>query len=170
VPELSRRHAVAENTIYRWKSKSGGITVFKAKRLRELEQENARLTRLLPERYPRYGYPTLALHDIEHRTTKVRSPRTNGFVERMNRTLLDEHFRIKGREKWYESVEDIQADLDVFIEFYNLKRSHQGYRLKGRTPAQALRDALGKRSCHRSSRRRMKTPSPRRHNRSCRRP
>jgi len=86
----------------------------------------------------------LALHDIEHRTTKVRSPRTNGFVERMNRTLLDEHFRIKGREKWYESVEDIQADLDVFIEFYNLKRSHQGYRLKGRTPAQALRDALGK--------------------------
>jgi transposase InsO family protein len=86
----------------------------------------------------------LALHDIEHRTTKVRSPRTNGFVERMNRTLLDEHFRIKGREKWYESVEEIQADLDVFIEFYNLKRSHQGYRLNGRTPAQALREALGR--------------------------
>ena len=86
----------------------------------------------------------LALHDIEHRTTKVRSPRTNGFVERMNRTLLDEHFRIKGREKWYESVEEIQTDLDVFIEFYNLKRSHQGYRLKGRTPAQALREALGR--------------------------
>ena len=39
----------------------------------------------------------LAMHDIEHRTTKVRSPRTNGFVERMNRTLLDECFRIKGR-------------------------------------------------------------------------
>jgi len=86
----------------------------------------------------------LALHDIEHRTTKVRSPRTNGFVERMNRTLLDEHFRIKGREKWYESVEEIQTDLDVFIEFYNLKRSHQGYRLNGRTPAQALREALGR--------------------------
>jgi transposase InsO family protein len=84
----------------------------------------------------------LALHDIKHRTTKVRSPRTNGFVERMNRTLLDEHFRIKGREKWYERVEEIQADLDEFLEFYNLKRSHQGYRLKGRTPAQALREAL----------------------------
>ena len=84
----------------------------------------------------------LALHDIEHRTTKVRSPRTNGFVERMNRTLLDEHFRIKGREKWYEGIEEIQADLDEFLNFYNLKRSHQGYRLKGRTPAQALREAL----------------------------
>ena len=95
-----------------------------------------------PEQHP-YQL-LLALHDIEHRTTKVRSPRTNGFVERMNRTLLDEHFRIKGREKWYESVDEIQADLDVFIEFYNLKRSHQGYRLKGRTPAQALREALSR--------------------------
>jgi len=68
----------------------------------------------------------------------------SGFVERLHRTLLDEHFRIKGREKWYESVEELQADLDVFLEFYNLKRTHQGYRLKGRTPAQALREALGR--------------------------
>lgn len=49
VPELSRRHAVAENTIYRWKSKFGGMAVSEAKRLRELEQENARLKRLLAE-------------------------------------------------------------------------------------------------------------------------
>ena len=82
--------------------------------------------------------------DIEHRTTKVRSPRTNGFVERMNRTLLDECFRVKGREKWYETPEEIQRDLDEYLAYYNLKRSHQGYRLKGRTPAQALREALGK--------------------------
>jgi transposase InsO family protein len=95
-----------------------------------------------PEQHP-YEL-LLALNDIEHRTTKVRSPRTNGFVERMNRTLLDEHFRIKGREKWYESVEQIQRDLDEFIRFYNLKRTHQGYRLKGRTPAQALREAVGR--------------------------
>ena len=37
---------------------------------------------------------------------------------------------------------EIQRDLDVFLEHYNLRRSHQGYRLGGRTPAQALRDAL----------------------------
>jgi len=85
----------------------------------------------------------LAMEDIEHRTTKVRSPRTNGFVERMNRTLLDELFRVEGRKTWYESPDQIQTDLDKFIEYYNLKRSHQGYRLKGRTPAQALREALG---------------------------
>ena len=86
----------------------------------------------------------LALEDIEHRNTKVRSPRTNGFVERMNRTLLDEHFRVKGREKWYTAIEEIQADLDVFLLHYNTKRTHQGYRVQGRTPSQALKDAVGK--------------------------
>jgi transposase InsO family protein len=85
----------------------------------------------------------LAMEGIEHRTTRVRTPRTNGFVERLNRTLLDECFRVAGRTTWYVEPEEIQRDLDVFLEYYNLKRSHQGYRLRGRTPAQALREALG---------------------------
>jgi transposase InsO family protein len=84
----------------------------------------------------------LTMEGVEHRTTRVRSPRTNGFVERMNRTLLDECFRIQGRKNWYVEPAEIQRDLDVFLRFYNLERSHQGYRLKGRTPAQALREAL----------------------------
>ena len=46
------------------------------------------------------------------------------------------------RKTWYENPEQIQADLDKFMEYHNLKRSHQGYRLKGKTPAQALREAL----------------------------
>jgi transposase InsO family protein len=85
----------------------------------------------------------LAMEGIEHRTTRVRTPRTNGFVERMNRTLLDECFRVAGRTTWYVSIEEIQRDLDQFLEYYNLRRSHQGYRLAGRTPAQALQEALG---------------------------
>lgn len=80
----------------------------------------------------------LAIEDIEHRNTKVRSPRTNGFVERMNRTLLDECFRVKGRENFYLTIAEIQRDLDAFMSYYNLERSHQGYRLGGRTPALAL--------------------------------
>ena len=43
------------------------------------------------ERHPYELY--LALNDIEHRKTKVRSPRTNGFVERFNGTVLEEFFR-----------------------------------------------------------------------------
>ena len=49
VPDLARRHGVAENTIYGWKSKYGGMEVSEAKRLRELEHENARLKQLLAE-------------------------------------------------------------------------------------------------------------------------
>lgn len=49
----------------------------------------------------------------------------------------------QGRTTWYIEVEEIQRDLDQFRQYYNLERSHQEYRLKGRTPAQALRDALG---------------------------
>jgi len=49
VPDLSRRHGVVENTIYRWKSKFGGMEVSEAKRLRELEMENLKLKRLLGE-------------------------------------------------------------------------------------------------------------------------
>ena len=46
-PDISRRHSISENTIYRWKSKFGGMEVSEAKRLRDLEQENQRLKRLL---------------------------------------------------------------------------------------------------------------------------
>lgn len=49
VQELSRRHGVSGNTIYRWNAKFGGMAVSEAKRLRELEVENARLKRLLAE-------------------------------------------------------------------------------------------------------------------------
>jgi putative transposase len=49
VPEVSRRHGVAEHTIYRWKSNFGGMEVSEAERLRELEGENAKRKRLLAE-------------------------------------------------------------------------------------------------------------------------
>ena len=47
--DLARRHGVAENSIYRWKAKYGGLEVSDAKRLRELEAENAKLKKLLAE-------------------------------------------------------------------------------------------------------------------------
>jgi len=49
----------------------------------------------------------LQLEDIEHRTTPVRRPQSNGIVERLHRTLLDEHFRIQGRIKFYESLDEM---------------------------------------------------------------
>lgn len=47
--ELARRHGISEATIYNWKAKYGGLEVSEAKRLRSLEDENARLKRLLAD-------------------------------------------------------------------------------------------------------------------------
>ena len=47
--DLARRHGVSEATIYNWKSKYGGLEVSDARRLRQLEQENERLKKLLAD-------------------------------------------------------------------------------------------------------------------------
>ena len=80
----------------------------------------------------------LELNDIDHRRTRVRSPKTNGFVERFNRTVLDEFFRVKMRETFYDSVEALQADLDAWLVHYNTERPHLGYRNMGRRPIETV--------------------------------
>ena len=82
------------------------------------------------ERHPYELY--LALNEVEHRKTKVRSPRTDGFVERFNGTVLEEFFRPAMHARLYESVEALQADLDAWLHHYNRERPHLGYRNQGR--------------------------------------
>jgi len=47
--ELARKHGISEATLYNWKAKYGGLEVSEAKRLRALEEENAKLKRLLAD-------------------------------------------------------------------------------------------------------------------------
>ncbi len=47
---VCRAHGISENTFYKWRKKYGGADVSAIKRLRDLEQENARLKRILAER------------------------------------------------------------------------------------------------------------------------
>jgi putative transposase len=47
--DICRRHGVSEATFYKWKSKFGGLEVSEAKRLKALEDENAKLKKLLAE-------------------------------------------------------------------------------------------------------------------------
>lgn len=49
MPDLVRKHNVSEQSIYRWKSKFGGMDVSDAKKLKQLETENAKLKKLLAE-------------------------------------------------------------------------------------------------------------------------
>lgn len=75
---------------------------------------------------------------IEHRRTKPRHAWTNGFVERLQGTILTELWRCSFRRTYYTAVAPMQRDLERYLRFYNLERSHQGYRLRGRTPAEVF--------------------------------
>ena len=49
VVDLCRQHGISDATFYKWRSKFGGMNIYDAKRLRQLEEENARLKRLVGE-------------------------------------------------------------------------------------------------------------------------
>jgi putative transposase len=49
VAEVCRTHGISEPTFYAWKAKFGGMSVSDAKRLKQLEEENAKLKKLLAE-------------------------------------------------------------------------------------------------------------------------
>lgn len=80
----------------------------------------------------------LEFNDIKHRHTKVGTPKTNGFVERFNKTVLDEFFRTAFRKKLYDSVAALQEDLDKWLYHYNHERPHRGYRNQGRRPIETF--------------------------------
>ena len=61
--DLCRRHGISEPTFYNWKAKYAGMTVSEVRRLKELEQENAKLKRLLADA----ELDKAALKDLLHR-------------------------------------------------------------------------------------------------------
>jgi transposase InsO family protein len=80
---------------------------------------------------------------IRHTRTKPRHAWTNGFVERLQGTLLQEHWRIQFRRRYFTSRLQLQRTLEAFLHFYNTQRPHSGYRLRGRTPASLFWGAVG---------------------------
>lgn len=84
----------------------------------------------------------LAINDIDHTRTKVKSPQTNGICERFHRTILQEFYQVAFRKKLYTALDDIQKDLDAWLFEYNVQRSHQGKMCCGRTPMQTFDDGI----------------------------
>jgi transposase InsO family protein len=82
----------------------------------------------------------LAVNDIEHTKTKVKSPQTNGICERFHKTILQEFYQVTFRKKIYTDLEALQADLDIWLAHYNNERTHQGKMCCGRTPMATLED------------------------------
>ena len=110
------------------------------------EQEEVRLLRILTDRGTEYcgkleNHPYqlyLDLEDIDHTRTKAKSPQTNGICERFHRTIQEEFYSIVFRKKVFQSIEELQVELDAWIEWYNRERTHSGKHCYGKTPWQTF--------------------------------
>lgn len=113
------------------------------------EAEDMPLLRILTDRgteycgnLERHEYELyLALNDIDHTKTKAKSPQTNGICERFHKTVLEEFYQVALRKKIYPTVDELQQDLDHWLEEYNYRRRHQGKRCDGKTPYETLEEA-----------------------------
>jgi len=73
---------------------------------------------------------------------RLKSPQTNGIVERLHKTMLNEFYRIVFRKKIYDSIAALQTDLDAWLDQYNNEREHQGRWCYGKTPMRTFLDSL----------------------------
>lgn len=83
----------------------------------------------------------LAVENIDHSKTRAKSPQTNGICERFHRTMQDEFYSVAFRKKLYTSLDQLQADLDIWLEEYNQHRPHSGKYCFGKTPMQTFLDS-----------------------------
>jgi transposase InsO family protein len=140
---------IAKCKLYQMKTALTAADCLNDKVLPFFEKYNVPLLRILTDRGTEYcgkedhDYQLfLAIKDIDHTKTKAKHPQTNGIVERFHRTILSEFYRTAFRKKIYATVEELQFDLDEWINFYNLNRPHQGKQCKGKTPMETFMEGL----------------------------
>ena len=134
--------------IYSDKTALTAADILNDKILPFFDSQNMNLLRILTDRGTEYcgrveTHPYqlfLHLNNIEHSRTKVRHPQTNGSTERLNQIVQNEFYKVAFRKKVYTSIEEIQTDLDEFMNFYNNERTNQGKHCQGRTPMQTFKD------------------------------
>jgi transposase InsO family protein len=139
---------VAFAKLYTTKTPITSADVLNDRVLPFFEQQELPMLRILTDRGTEYcgrvdshDYQLyLAINDIDHTKTKAMSPQTNGICERFHKTILNEFYQVTFRKKLYSSLEELQKDLDEWIEYYNNERTHQGKMCNGRTPMETLLD------------------------------
>jgi transposase InsO family protein len=114
------------------------------------EEQDVDVLRVLTDRgtefcgvIERHAYEIfLEYNEIEHTKTRPHRPQSNGICESFHKTILNEFYRVAFRKKIYCSLEDLQKDLDEWINWYNNERTHQGKRCLGHTPMVTFLDGL----------------------------
>ncbi|BCA63691.1 hypothetical protein HMP09_2925 [Sphingomonas sp. HMP9] len=136
VTDLCRRHGMSSATYYTWKAKFGGLEVSDARRLRALEEENARLKRLLADTM--LDNPVLSEVEggteltsnavlawsgdagVEWHYIAPGKPTQNGFVESFNGRMRDELLN----ETLFCTVRQARSILARWVDDYNTERPH----------------------------------------------
>ena len=114
------------------------------------EEQQIPLLRILTDRGTEFkGKPEnheyemyLQIEGIEHSKTQVRHPQSNGICERLHRTMQDEFYAVAFRKKLYETIEQLQLDLDEWVNHYNNERPHSGKYCFGKTPMQTFNESV----------------------------
>jgi transposase InsO family protein len=114
------------------------------------DQHEIPVNRVLTDRGTEYcGTPDrheyelyLAVENIDHTRTKTQRPQTNGICERFHKTMLNEFYRVAFRKKIYRTLDELQHDLDGWVQEYNTQRSRQGRWCYGKTPMQTFIDSV----------------------------
>lgn len=76
--------------------------------------------------------------DIEHTKTQAPSPQTNSICDFFHKTILEEFYSIAFRKNTYHSMEELQKDVDQWLNYYNKHRPHSGHYCYGKTPYQTF--------------------------------
>jgi len=63
-------------------------------------------------------------------------------VGSLNQTIEAEFYQVSFRKKLYRTLEEIQSDLDEFMDYYNQERTNQGRYCQGRTPYETFTNGL----------------------------
>jgi len=139
---------VAFAKLYNMKTALTAADVLNDRVIPFFEEKNVPVLRVLTDRGTEYcGRPDdheyqlyLTLKDIDHSRTKARHPQTNGITERFHKTILEEFYSVAFRKKIFENLEDLQREVDQYLEHYNEQRTHQGKMCCGRTPMTTFED------------------------------
>jgi transposase InsO family protein len=105
---------------------------------RDLKQAGWKLERVLSDNGTEFaGTFTDALHtlDVSHSRIHGGRPQTNGHVERLQRTILEECWRSAFARYLYLRYRGLQRELDAYMRFYNHERVHTGRLTNGVVPA-----------------------------------
>ncbi len=140
---------VAFSKVYDRKTALAAADLLNDRVLPFFEEQDITLLRVLTDRGTEYKGKRehheyelyLDIEGIEHSKIQVRSPQSNGICERLHRTIQDEFYAVAFRKKLYESLEQLQHDLDEWMEYYNHERPHSGRYCFGKTPMETFADS-----------------------------